>query len=212
MKSPTSEMVCFWGPPGSGKSTLLAADAVAFKNAGYKVYTSGVDIKGVSYYDLSLVDRNIWPAAGSILLIDESGLELNNQTVLSDAARQFFKLYRHNADENREMTIFYYSQSYEDTNIVLRRLTVKYFYLRKFWRFTLVYPMLQKPCIKPFVPGAGLFDPNRGYGEVMTGFKFGSVFSRGFRVLYRPVAYAYFNTHVLPKGIKVLDYEEVEDD
>ena len=212
MKSPRSEMVCFAGFPGSGKSSLIALMASDLRAAGYKVYTSGIAVKGIPEYDLSLVDQNIWPAAGCILLIDESGLDLNNQRTLSDRERQFFKLYRHNKDEYREMTIIYFSQNLEDTNIVLRRLTVAYFWLKKVGSFTLSFPILTKLCIKPFVPNAGLFDSNRGYGDMQIGYKVGSVFSSGFKLFYRPRAYSLFNSHVLPKGVKILEYEEASED
>ena len=108
-----SGMTCYFGFPGSGKSTIIAHDSVELLNKGYKVYTSGIDVKGVPYFDLSLVDRDIYPAYGSILFIDESGLDLHNQQVLSERQRQFYKLARH-----AEIIIIYFSQSHEDTNIV----------------------------------------------------------------------------------------------
>lgn len=194
-------MTCYFGFPGSGKSTIIAHDSIMLLNKGYKVYTSGILVKGVPEFDLSLVDKDIYPAYGSVLFIDESGLDLNNQHVLSDRQRQFYKLARH-----AEITIIYFSQSHEDTNIVLRRLTVRYFYVRKFFGLSICYPILTKLCTRPYVPNAGLFDPNRGYGELLVGFKVGGLLSKGSRIIRRSVSYQFFDTHTLPNGIKLLDY------
>lgn len=195
-------LICYFGFPGAGKSTLIAHDATRLFRRGERVYTSGIKVEGIPEFDLSLIDHNIYPAENSWLFIDESGLDLNNQRVLSDAERRFFKLHRH-----AKINIIYFSQSHEDTNIVLRRLTVNYFFLRKMAGFTFIYPIIPKLCIRPYVPNAGLFDPNRGFGELMVGFKIGGITSRGFRIIRRFKSYALFDSYDLPVGIKQLDYE-----
>lgn len=125
-----------FGPPGSGKTTFLAYLAKrASKDKKLLNVYSNVDLKGISYTKISSDEIGFYNMHDGVLFIDESSVDFNNRAYkgLSREAIKFFKYHRH-----FNLTIFIFSQSYEDTDITLRRLATRYFYIRKskFYVFT----------------------------------------------------------------------------
>lgn len=131
-----------FGPPGSGKTTFLALIAKrASKDKKILNIYSNIDLKGVSYTKVNASEVGFYNMHDGILLLDESSVDFNNRLFkgLSKEAIKFFKYHRH-----FNLTIYIFSQSYEDTDITLRRLATRYFYIRKS-RF---YFITKNLCVK----------------------------------------------------------------
>lgn len=117
----------YFGIPGSGKTTHAAR--VVFKNLKRGVPTySNVDIKGSIKIDANRDLGNV-DISNADLIIDEAGIEFNSRAYKSLDKRiiQWLKLYRHYGIRN----IYVYSQSYEDMDITLRRLSDELYIVRR---------------------------------------------------------------------------------
>lgn len=191
-----AQITCYFGNTGCGKSTFIAQKATKLLKQGKRVLTVGIDIVGVESFDMFNIDLDIYPPYNSTLLIDESGIDFNNQHTFSNALRRFFKLHRH-----AEIDILYFSQCVDDTNIVIRRLTTQYYYVKKLPLFSVAIPVNSALVVKPLNPNAGIFDKYRGYGDFQTAFKIGNILSRGTQLVFRPLYYKKFDTHTLPQSV-----------
>lgn len=143
-----------FGVPGSGKTTLLVHIAKTchkhnlklrkkiknlkhnknydknlekLKKQFINIY-SNIDLKDIKYFKIDMECIGKYRIANGILLIDESSVEMNNRDYksLSKQAIKFFKYHRH-----FNVNIWVFSQSYEDTDITIRRLSTNYYKVRK---------------------------------------------------------------------------------
>lgn len=117
-----------YGYPGSGKSTYAAFLARKFLKKGITVY-SNVAIKGCKILNPRL-DLGIYDTSDSVILIDEASIEFNNRDFKSfpKTCISFFKLHRH-----YHCQIYVFSQSFDDTDITIRRLCHNIFWIRNTW-------------------------------------------------------------------------------
>lgn len=119
-------IMIFFGVPGSGKTTHAAR--IVSKNLRHGIPTfSNVPIKGAYKYTTSDLGR--FMIEDCDLIIDEAGIQFNNRAYksLSQEVILFLKLYRHFGIRN----IYVYSQSYDDMDITIRRLSDVVFVLRR---------------------------------------------------------------------------------
>lgn len=108
----------YFGVPGSGKTTYAAKIAYRNIKKGVKTY-SNVPILGTYLFDVSDIGR--YDFSDADMIIDEASIEYNNRAykTMSKDAIKWFKLYRHYGIRN----IYIFSQSYDDMDITLRRLS-----------------------------------------------------------------------------------------
>lgn len=116
----------YFGVPGSGKTTHAAK--IVYKNLKKGIPTySNVIIKGAIKIDVSQIGKIMIQDCD--LIIDEASIEYNNRNykALPKEQIQWFKLYRHYGVRN----IYIYSQSYDDMDITLRRLSDVMYLVKK---------------------------------------------------------------------------------
>lgn len=108
----------YFGVPGSGKTTHAAKIVYRNLKKGIPTY-SNVSIKGAIKFNTSMIGK--FMIQDCDLIIDEASIEYNNRNYKSLPKEQieWFKLYRHYGVRN----IYIYSQSYDDMDITLRRLS-----------------------------------------------------------------------------------------
>ena len=118
--------ICF-APPGCGKTTLLSFIAFHFRQKGYTVY-SNVDLMINGCVKINWEDVGTYDFRDCVMLIDEAGIDLNNRKFkdMSLSTIKYLKLHRH-----YRCHMWYFSQSYEDMNITVRRLADAYFLVSK---------------------------------------------------------------------------------
>ena len=118
IKEKAMPVIVIFGVPGSGKTTHAAK--IVYKNLKKGIPTfSNVIIKGSLLIDASKIGT--FNMENGDLIIDEASIEFNNRNYKSLPKKtiEWFKLYRHYGIRN----IYIYSQSYEDMDITLRRLS-----------------------------------------------------------------------------------------
>lgn len=116
----------YFGVPGSGKTTHAAK--IVYKNLKKGIPTfCNVNIRGAIKINASDIGK-IMLTDGD-LIIDEASIEYNNRNFksLPKETIQWFKLARHYGIRN----IYVYSQSYDDMDITLRRLSDVMYIVKK---------------------------------------------------------------------------------
>ena len=130
-----------FGVPGSGKTTACSYYASVIDNMNKQLVKKGKDplniyaniyLKGIDY---TFVDRNdigVKKIHDGILLIDESSIDWNNRNTknMQMYAIRYFKKHRH-----YNVSVFCFSQSYDDTDITLRRLADNYYHNKLMYRY-----------------------------------------------------------------------------
>ena len=120
----------FFGSPGCGKTTL-ACRLMYYSDRPYKFSNFDTDLS--KKIDSSFLGTYAFPDYTD-LYIDEAGIDYNNRKykTLSQNTIEYFKLHRHFKND-----IYLFSQSWEDTDITLRRLTDELWYMKKKGPFTI---------------------------------------------------------------------------
>lgn len=129
----------------------------------------------------------------SKIIVDESGIEYNNRKYksLPQSTIEWFKLSRH-----YRCDLDFYSQSWEDTDITIRRLAERMYYCKKIGPVTIVRR------IKKFVH---VDDETK---QIIDGYEFYSILwgllpppfriNDAIRFVWRPKYYKYFNSYHTP--------------
>lgn len=131
----------YFGSPGAGK-TCLARRILYVDGIKYEHCFANFDTPLAMKLDpLSFANFN--PPINSLIVIDEAGICFNNRQYksLDRGLIEFFKKHRH-----LECDIVLVSQSWEDVDVTLRRLTDKLYYIRKLGLWTLIHD-INKRCI-----------------------------------------------------------------
>lgn len=178
----------YFGSVGSGKTTVAVRNIKkALQSKRYSnVYSNIGDTLSKPLYCPALADFK--PPSRSLLVIDESGIEFNSRDYakFKKGFIEFFKKHRH-----EKIDIQFFSQSWEDTDKIIRDLATEY------WR----------------VINLGLFSVCRRYDkiipppnektqyQIITGFKKPSIFwqllpfqPKQFKFVFRMPYYKYFNS------------------
>lgn len=186
----------FFGSPGCGKSTFGVKLLYQNKfNCDNKL--CNYEVKDVPYLDTRLLSDH-FPLPNSHVVIDESGICFNNRMYksLPIGTIEYFKLHRHNKDY-----VDFFSQSWDDTDITVRRLADEIWYVQK------VGPLSFARRIFPFVT------IDKETHQIVTGYKTKSAFwsllpfpfhIRQFMFCWRPSWYKYFDSYSLPKRERIV--------
>ncbi|MBE6767498.1 MAG: hypothetical protein E7549_01130 [Ruminococcaceae bacterium] len=129
----------FFGSPGSGKTTLACYVLHKYqrkkpKKQKYAFYYSNFTNSLSKKVDLKDLGQWTFPRA-SYLCVDEAGIEYNSRKYKSLPMETigWFKLHRHYC-----VDVDFISQSWEDTDITIRRLADELWYIRRLGPFSLV--------------------------------------------------------------------------
>lgn len=125
----------YFGSPGSGKTTMAVRDILK-QQKRYNFTFANFGCKCADFDDVSLDGLGEWTfPKGSYIAIDEAGIEYNNRKFksLSQDTIKWFKLHRHYCCD-----ISVWSQSWEDMDVTLRRLSDRLYYIKKMGPFTMI--------------------------------------------------------------------------
>ena len=185
----------YFGSPGCGKTTLAVKHAIQLqKYYSYVFMNFDHSVPGAGRCHMDKVGEWTFPEH-SLVSIDESGIEYNNRSYksLAKSAIEWYKTHRH-----YKVDLDLFSQSWEDTDVTLRRLTVELWYLKKIGSFTL------ERRIYKFV------DVDQNTKQIIDGYKKASglwlliwflqtdkfpLFQPKWKITYRPKYYKYFDSY-----------------
>lgn len=175
----------YFGSPGAGKSTTAAW--LAYKKFGKRPVYANFDCAFTYRFDVSQLGLVQFPR-GSLILVDEAGICFNNRKFKTMPMHviEFLKLHRHYG-----VDIAFFSQSWEDVDITIRRLATHLYYIRKLPFFTMIRH------VNSFV----FIDKEKH--QIQEGYRFESFLGFLFlsvpiRFIYRPFYYFMFNSYEAP--------------
>ena len=148
-----------FGGVGSGKTAYLQRLAVKFHKKR-EVYAN-CDLSFCHTFHTSSLGFRSFPR-GSLILIDEAGIEYNNRSFKSLPIEtiEYLKLHRHYG-----VDIVVVSQAYDDMDITFRRLADRLFQIKKIGLFSLIRPINHRITI------------DKETEQIIDGYKFGSIFT-----------------------------------
>lgn len=182
----------FFGSPGSGKTTLACFLILRFKKKKkYDRYFANFTQQVGE--ECSLVGLGDWTfPERSYIAVDEAGIEYNNRKfkTLSHQTIAWLKLHRH-----YRCDLDFFSQSWEDTDITIRRLVDQLWYVRRIGPFTLVRRVYKRVSV------------DDDTHQIIDSYEFGRVIrrllpppwhERTWYLVYRPKYYQYFDSFECP--------------
>ena len=159
----------YFGSPGAGKTTMAVREILK-QNKRYNYTFANFGCKCADFDDVSLDKLGEWTfPKGSYIAIDEAGIEYNNRKFksLSQATIQWFKLHRHYCCD-----VSVWSQSWEDMDVTLRRLSDRLYYIKKMGPFTLIRRVYKRVTV------------NKETEQIIDGYKMLSMLWLVFKPLY----------------------------
>lgn len=194
----------YFGNPGCGKTTeavKLSLMALRKKKRFKRVYDhafcnfeqSAPKVKSCDLTDLGLWTFPKW----SFVIMDESGIEYNNRfyKTLPKHTIQWFKLYRH-----YRIDLAFFSQSWEDMDVTIRRLADRLWHMRRIGPFTLIRRVYKYTMV------------DETTHQIIDGYKMASflwllvlplqwfgIVPVHFRLTFRPFYYRYFDSYSTPE-------------
>lgn len=178
-------MTLVFSNKGNGKTTYAAMLARLEKN--YKKYTGGiysnVPIKGS--YKFKVKDLGRMHIENALIIVDEGAIELPNTSPMPEYQKSFMRLSRH-----YQCDIVFISQSWEDINIVVRRLYDRIYFLKKWF---ILPPMSSLLRIKKVI---GISED----GQIVEQYHYTPNIPFIFtKYIWRPNHYKYFDSYDCPE-------------
>lgn len=185
----------FFGSPGCGKTTL--ACYMFYKNSKKKKPRYSFQYANfqndLSVYVSSLEGLGSWTFPEySYIVIDEAGIEYNSRKykTLDQSTIAWFKLHRH-----YKCDVDFISQSWEDTDITIRRLADELWYIKKLGPVSLVRRVYKSVSIDENTHQ--IIDAYR-FGKLIKRFLPFPFYEKTWFLVWRPKYYKYFDTHAKP--------------
>lgn len=125
----------YFGNIGCGKTTSIIRDIKKRQKKGQLCFANfDQSLCPYNFNIMELGQKYTFPF-GSHLHVDESGIEFNNRNFksLPQSIIKYFKLSRHYG-----VDIDFWSQSWEDTDITVRRLAAELWYVQRLGPFTML--------------------------------------------------------------------------
>lgn len=186
-------IVTYFGNPGAGKTTL--AVKMAIKNKKFYDYSFlNFDHKIVGSYIANLDGLGEWTFPdSSFICIDEAGIEYNSRAYksLPKPAITWFKKHRH-----YKCDIAVFSQSWEDMDVTIRRLSNQLWYMYRIGPWTLCRRIYKRVTV------------DKNTEQIIDGYKMANmlwlllwplqfipIFDKKFMLTYRPFYYKYFDSY-----------------
>lgn len=151
----------YFGNPGSGKTTL--ACKLLFKEhlrGRYDHFYANFETKLATYTDLRDLGHWTFPR-NSLIIIDEAGIEYNSRKykTMDQKLIEWLKLHRHYGCD-----VVVISQSWEDVDVTIRRLTSSLYHIKKILWWSMVRRVYKT---------VGIDDKTH---QIIDKYRFGSVF------------------------------------
>lgn len=184
-------ILCF-GKKGCGKSTYLTKVALSYIKKGFTVYSTE-KIAGTILFNPKLIGQFNFPEE-SIVLIDEASTVFNNRDWKNFGLDKiaWFKLQRHN-----KVTIYLFSQVYNDIDLTLRNLVDELWLCKKYFRIFAV----RRRIIKRITVGStGSQDQNGSQNSgIVEDYKFDSILYGSLKFTFIPRYVGFFDSFTLPE-------------
>lgn len=183
-------ILCF-GKKGCGKSTYLTKLALSYIKRGYVVYSTE-KIAGTILFNPKLIGQFNFPPE-SIVLIDEASTVFNNRDWKNFGLDKiaWFKLQRHN-----RVTIYLFSQVYNDIDLTLRNLVDELWLCKKFFR---IFAVRRRIIKRITVGSSGGTDQNGNQNTgIIEDYKFDSILYGSFKFTFIPRYVGFFDSFTLP--------------
>lgn len=153
----------YFGLPGSGKTTLLAAHALKYsKKHNFNVYANiPLNIPSVIPIENDMVGK--YNLHDGVILIDEATIFADSRNFKSFSADlvKLFCLHRH-----FKLDIELYLQNYSRTDLTIRMLADKVFWIRKFGGVSCAVEI----PMSVFIPKRDVADDTGQAGEIVNGY------------------------------------------
>lgn len=118
----------YFGVPGCGKSTTATSIALDKLKKDIKVYAN-FDVKGTTYIEKKDIRYSNDDLHDCVLIIDEVGLEYDNRGFKTNFTPDELKLFKKHRHKHIDIVMF--SQSWDDMDVKLRRLSTRLFVLKR---------------------------------------------------------------------------------
>lgn len=192
VKVPKEGIITVFGSIGCGKTTFAARIVKECIKQKRPVFADKLvcNIKGVNHCDI--MQLGIYtPPPNSVLIIDEAGIGLNNRAykTMPQSLIRWLKLCRH-----FRVTVYVLSQTWDDMDITVRRLSTRLLYLRKLGPWTLCRFVKKKVVVDKETEQ--IID---GYSFYPFWYKFFQPITiNPFGIIFRPPLYKLFDSYSVP--------------
>ena len=182
----------FFGSPGCGKTTLACKFLKKYQKQYDHCYGAFAHkVPGASVCDFDHLGEWTFPEC-SYVNDDEGGIDFNSRNTLKlpQSMIQYLKLLRH-----YKVDMDFFSQAWDDIDVVLRRLTVQYWYMYRIGPWTLCRRVYKRVMI------------DKEKHEIIDGYFFPSILwilawplqllritDQRYMLTFRPFYYKYFDS------------------
>lgn len=195
----------YFGNPGCGKTTFAVRKAYKIikrykktKKTPYNRIYANFETKTMKFHDLDGLGEWSFPPK-SLVCIDEAGIEYNSRKYKSmkQSLIRWFKLHRH-----FKCDVDFYSQSWEDMDVTIRRLADNLFHLRRLGPFTICRKVKKVVMVDEITH------------QIIDGYEFIKLinhfnplsphFKRTFSIFIRKPYYKYFDSYSVPDDVVII--------